>query len=460
MLILQRILARNDQVALKELPTMPNPHFSMSIISGGGKSTIAAAAYQSGNSLTQKGNGQSVIATAAYHSGEVLYDAKNEKTFDYRYKRTEDLIHTEIIAPADAPEWAKDRGKLWHQVQAREQGKNFRLARTIIAGLPRELSHEQNLALVRGFVQENFTSKKLVADFAIHESEAADGYKNPHVHIMFTVRGVNQDGFLKAKERSLDRKNTLHGWRDAWEKHTNKQLELAGRPERVSLKSYEEQGKNKIPQIHIGVEANLLEKQGIETKRGNYNRKVRRDNIITQVLEWKAVELDQDNQRESLDVEGPAPENQPAKGQIQHVADFLGTDPTMRLEAMTLELKDDIDEYADQKSESGSQKSEQIGVHGKEGVLGVFRNQDEDTRDLAVASLETSRVLNEAVLAYLESPEHQRSQKQVIEKVRLAEYHRRTEERFKALVAGQIRPLSRETEQTRQQKERSDELER
>lgn len=403
---------------------MPNPHFDVQIIT--------------------RGQAQSVVAAAAYRSGEVIYDERAGKTFDY--SRKEDVLHAEIMAPANAPAWATDRALLWNHVEASEKRVDARLARTIIAGLPRELDHQQNIALVRGYVHDNFTSKGMIADFAIHESEAGDGFKNPHVHILLTTRDINRTGF-GGKNRSWDHKNALYGWRNSWEAHTNRHLEMAGRVERVSLKSYKQQGKDKTPQVHLGEEIGNLEKRGVETKKGDFNRKVRHENLLTQILEWQADQLDPAAYEEST----------PEKAQFRHRSDFLAADPTIRLEAMTLELKDDMNEYADQKSENGNQQS---GVNGKEGVLGVFRNQNKDSEDLAVASLEASKALNEAALsAYLESPEHQRSQKQMMEKVRLAEYHRLTAERFKALVAGQIRPLSRETEQTRQ-KERSDELER
>lgn len=412
---------------------MPSPHFSMSIISSDGKTTVAAAAYQSGQTITQKG--QSVVATAAYLSGETLYDARNEKTFDYRYRRNEDLIHSEIIAPDDAPAWAHNRSQLWNQVQARERGKHFRLARTIIAGLPRELDHAQNLALVRGFAQENFTSKRLVVDFAIHESKAEDGGKNPHVHIMVTVRGVNQAGFLKAKERSLDKKSTLQSWRNSWEQHTNRQLELADRPERVSLKSYEAQGKDKTPQVHLGVEMGMLEKKGIETKRGDYNRKVRHENAVTEILslENDGFDREADDQNPAL-----AELQEPEKGQMRRAF-----------------------RSADQKPAAGNQKTE-AGISGKEGVLGTFRKENKDTEDLAVASLEASRALNEAAIqAYLQSISQQTANGQLLEKVRLAEYARLTTEKPKDAsqeVSRQLDQPSRQAGQMR--KEREDDLER
>lgn len=416
---------------------MPNPHFRVEFIA--------------------RSKGQSVVAAAAYRSGEVLNDDRAGKTFDY--SRKEDVIHAEIMTPLGAPSWTSDRAILWNKVEASEKRKDAQLARNIIAALPRELDHKQNLALVRGYIQDNFTSKGMIADFAIHESDAGDGFKNPHAHILLTLRPLEGGEFGK-KNRHWNQKNTLNSWRHSWEAHTNQHLEVAGRMERVSLKSYKQQGKNKMPQLHLGEEMGNLEKRGVETKKGDYNRKVRHENTVNEILSLENDGFDLHIDGESQDAETHQPKNPREKGQFQHRSNFLDADPAMRLEAMTLELKDDMDEYADQKSENESQQS---GINGKEGVLGAFRKQDQDSEDLAVASLEASKALNEAAIRdYLQLLPQQTPKEQLLEKVRQAEYARLTAEKQKApgqRAMRQFDKLLRETEQTRP-KERSDDLER
>ena len=68
-----------------------------------------------------------------------------------------------------------------------EKARDSQLAREIEAALPRELSREQQLALVRAYVKDNFVDKGMCADFAIHDK----GTGNPHVHIMLTVRPLD-----------------------------------------------------------------------------------------------------------------------------------------------------------------------------------------------------------------------------------------------------------------------------
>lgn len=397
---------------------MPNPHFDVQVIT--------------------RGASQSVVAAAAYRSGEVLYDERAGITFNY--SRKEDIVHSEIMLPAGAPAWASDRAALWNTVEHTEKRKDAQLARTIIAALPRELNKEQNLALVRGYIRENFTSKGMIADLAIHESDAGDGSKNPHAHILLTLREVNAGGFNHKKNREWNHKSTLNGWRSSWEAYTNQHLELAGRAERVSLKSYKEQGINKHPQVHMGEDAWNLEQRGIETSRGNKNRKVKHENALIEILEPDYTAETEENIGEDLDLGNPQPE----KGQMQPAANFLTADPTMRLEAMTLELKDEKEEFSDTKSEAD----------GKTAAMGAFKQEDNDPEKLAIASLEASRALHDAALReYVQDPAYQRVNAQVLRQVGLKEYARRSAERIKDLgqkVYQQFNNLFKETNRLRE----------
>lgn len=51
-----------------------------------------------------------------------------------------------------------------------------------------------------------------------------------------------------------------------------------GGPIQISKESYEEQGLDKIPSIHLGYKAAAMEKRGIETDRGNINREIKAAN--------------------------------------------------------------------------------------------------------------------------------------------------------------------------------------
>lgn len=57
------------------------------------------------------GKMRSSVASASYRSGERLFSDKEGKT--YFYKR-DIMPESFILTPKNAPEWAKDRNKLWN----------------------------------------------------------------------------------------------------------------------------------------------------------------------------------------------------------------------------------------------------------------------------------------------------------------------------------------------------------
>ena len=65
---------------------------------------------------------------------------------------------------------------------------------------------------------------------------------------------------------------------------TNRYLEAAGRPERVDLRSFERQGIQQIPTVHLGPAAHQMEKRGVETFLGNLNRDIRAANSLMQSI--------------------------------------------------------------------------------------------------------------------------------------------------------------------------------
>ena len=69
-------------------------------------------------------------------------------------------------------------------------------------------------------------------------------------------------------------------WRKAWADITNKYLEENNIQDKVDHRSYQRQGIEQIPTIHLGVSATQMEKKGIATDRGNINREIKHQNKI------------------------------------------------------------------------------------------------------------------------------------------------------------------------------------
>ena len=263
-------------------------------------------------SIIKRSEGRSAVAAAAYRSGTKLTNEWDGLTHDYT--RKSGVVHAEIMLPAHAPPEFADRYTLWNSVEQVEKARDSQLAREIEAALPRELTREQQLALVRAYVKDNFVDKGMCADFAIHDK----GTGNPHVHIMLTVRPLKENGAWGAKCRKaydLDEngqripdgkggwknhredttdwndKENVEIWRAAWAAYTNRALESAGRPERIDHRSYKRQGIDKIPSVHLGPAASQMEKRGIRTDKGEVNRQIAADNKLLKEIKARITRL-------------------------------------------------------------------------------------------------------------------------------------------------------------------------
>lgn len=214
--------------------------------------------------------GQSSVASAAYRAAEKLYDERLDKVFDYSKKQG--VVHQEILLPDGAPAALQDRGKLWNLVEATEKRKDSQLARDINMSLPRELTREQNITLAREYIQQNFVSLGMVADFAIHEEKTKDGKLQPHVHVMLSMRSVGPDGFGK-KVRDWNDKAFLMLWRETWAEGVNKHLALNGHEMRIDHRSLQEQGIDLEPQYQKGAV-----RASVELARAEEHRRIAKEN--------------------------------------------------------------------------------------------------------------------------------------------------------------------------------------
>ena len=131
---------------------------------------------------TKRSAGQSAIASAAYRAGERLYSEYYGEYSDYTRKGG--VICSDILLPSHAPPEYADRQTLWNAVEKAERGKNAQLAYSFDIALQNEFSLEENIALARQFLLENFVSRGMVVDFAVHQPDREDGgIPNPHFHV-------------------------------------------------------------------------------------------------------------------------------------------------------------------------------------------------------------------------------------------------------------------------------------
>jgi hypothetical protein len=215
--------------------------------------------------------GRSATAAAAYRSGEQLTDERTGQLHDYTGKS--DIYASEILKPENAPERLCDRATLWNEVEQVEKRKDAQLSREVMVALPVELSHEQKESLIREYVQAEFVSQGMIADIGYHDFDS----HNPHAHIMLTMRDVDADGFGK-KRRDWNKRAEIERHRRAWAESVNKALEQAGYDERIDHRSLKAQGIDREPQIHLGAKVLEMEARGIQTRVGDESRRISKVN--------------------------------------------------------------------------------------------------------------------------------------------------------------------------------------
>jgi len=304
--------------------------------------------YHCSIKIISRTSGRSVVASAAYRSGEKLMNDETGIFHDYTGKGG--VVMSEIILPEHAPSAFHDRQVLWNEVQKTEKRSDAQLAREVEVAFPIEMTRNQQIECVRNFIQENFVSKGMIADWALHDK--GDG--NPHAHIMLTLRGFDENEHWLQKTKSVfantrdangravydptlpsydpkDRENTsryripvldengkqktrvrkgkgteylwekinvpandwndrtnAERWRASWAMHCNRYLE---KDKQIDHRSYERQGLDQEPTIHEGVTARSMERDGRSADRCQINREVRQRNLIREQIRSLAAEI-------------------------------------------------------------------------------------------------------------------------------------------------------------------------
>lgn len=234
---------------------------------------------------------------AAYCSRSEMLDERTGEV--YNYAKRADLVHHEVMLPNHAPDKFRNSEILWNNVEVIEKGRKARLARVITIALPKELSSEIHIAMIRRYVLEHFVQRGMCADVSIHDK--GDG--NPHAHILLTTRPLDNAGRWMAKQhrnylldengerifdpvkgqyklgRSIktydwDDPDRVQEWRDGWAKACNVQFRQHSIDKEVTSLSYAKQGIDREPTKHLGAKVKAMESRGIRTNRGTDNRRI------------------------------------------------------------------------------------------------------------------------------------------------------------------------------------------
>jgi hypothetical protein len=169
----------------------------------------------------------------------------------------------------------------------------------------------------------------MCADICVHDKNDS----NPHAHIMLTMRPFNEDGTWgdkQKKEYILDKDDNkiydpkkrqykckailatdwndqtkAEEWREAWAEHVNIFLERDNHAERIDHRSFDRQGIDEIPTIHLSAAAFQMDKRGIVTERGNINRSIEVSNQHLHQLKARITKLQAWLKEESERIERP-----------------------------------------------------------------------------------------------------------------------------------------------------------
>ncbi|MCG2223272.1 MobA/MobL family protein [Staphylococcus epidermidis] len=275
---------------------------------------------------------KNIVASASYRSDEALYSERTDEKIKFRNH----IVKPEsmILTPQNAPEWTKDRQRLWNEVDKVEKHnaktKNPRLAKEVLLSLPNDFDREVQTEITKDFIKSEFVDKGMVADISIHR----DDMNNPHAHVLLTQRPFNSDGTWgeKTKTRTQYDENgnailnqngnkvrkqerfadfDFKEVRNHWELKLNQYSEREQSLRRYDSRSFEAQGLDKIAEIPLTREEYRLEKneqkrcekEGIEYKPVTYygqkNEQIRRYNRgeVSQVFSDKEKEQAQNEIR-------------------------------------------------------------------------------------------------------------------------------------------------------------------
>lgn len=314
------------------------------------------ASYHFSVQVVSRGGGRSSVACAAYRAAQKLACERDGLVHDYT--RKQGVLHSEIALPEHAPERWLDRSTLWNEVEASERRADAQLCRETVFAVPHELTRPQQIEFCRETVQALYVSRGMVCDWALHDADG-DGH-NIHCHVLCPLRSCDETGFLsksvnvytvrnaegeerqattaefrelkelgwekvykyrlgneyreltasqaeewdgckRVSKNAVQEARYLNDWNDpgnverwraAFCDMQNAALERAGSEERVDHRSFERQGVERIAQRHEGPQVRAIERKaereaatrGIEyalvTDRAAENAAVREHNAI------------------------------------------------------------------------------------------------------------------------------------------------------------------------------------
>lgn len=147
--------------------------------------------------ITTRTGGGSALRRSAYQR------CTRDPDFDFSHKADE-LVDHEVMLPEGADPAFEDPVKLWSAVEAKENRVNSQLCRTFEISIPNEVPHDLRADFARELMQP-FIEHGVPVEWAIHtETAIFQDVENPHVSAMVGIRQLDENGWAKNKDRSMN----------------------------------------------------------------------------------------------------------------------------------------------------------------------------------------------------------------------------------------------------------------
>ena len=171
----------------------------------------------------------------------------------------------ELVESGNMPEFARENPQAFWQAADAFERANGRTYRELQIALPRELSGEQRIELAQEATRK-FLGDRFAYTMAVHTPLAKDNIEQPHMHLMFSERAIDdrtrelpEEQFFKRNGAKKDRDWTttekLVEVREKWVETMNAAMERQGHEQRLDHRSWESQGRPDLAEL---VEPKLL----------------------------------------------------------------------------------------------------------------------------------------------------------------------------------------------------------
>ncbi|MFD2236847.1 MobA/MobL family protein [Aureimonas populi] len=254
--------------------------------------------------VVQRSKGRSAVAAAAYRSGTRLTDARTGSTWDYSRKKH--VTDSFVMASPDTPAWVHDREALWSRAELAERRKDSVTAREVEVSIPRDLPDDRWADFLRD-VAAPYVAAGAVVDVAIHCPPAADRERQPHGHLLMTMRRLDPStdtGFAGTRNADLlaifesggraggKKGDALIRERERVAGVLNAHLRAVGSKRRADHRSYQARGDPRTPEPLIGErrKASVVRRRQND-RRTTHVAKIRESRKIDNALTETEIEM-------------------------------------------------------------------------------------------------------------------------------------------------------------------------